>query len=310
MMTRLKNDCRTHILPSNVLLAHCAMLVAVALVAGSFPIAASLVQVMDARLLLFIRFSLATLVFTPVVIYRFGWQWPNRREVVLYTALSLCNIGFFMGMFVSLQYTSAIRTSALYTLMPLFVAIIDYCLNRQRISLLNSSALLFAAAGAFWLCLYNAGTGFSFTQWQWNKGDGIFVIGCVAMAFYMPILKRYSSGQPAMKMTFWTLLFSAVILLIICLPIMGDLTVETITRAWEGILYLAVACTLITFFLMQYSTLNIGATKSSAYSYLTPVYVILISVVLGQAQDFWALLPGVFVILTAIFVVQRMGNDV
>ena len=78
---------------------------------------------------------------------------------------------------------------------------------------------------------------------------------------------------------------------------------------WLGIAYLAIFSTIITFFLTQYCTLSIGPTRAMAYSYLYPGLVLLIDLVFGGVWPGFRVLPGVFVVLIAMFVVQSMAGQ-
>jgi drug/metabolite transporter (DMT)-like permease len=53
---------------------------------------------------------------------------------------------------------------------------------------------------------------------------------------------------------------------------------------YAGIVYLCIFTTLVTFFLAQLSIAKIGATKVSAYNFLTPVFVIILSIILGMVR--------------------------
>ena len=69
--------------------------------------------------------------------------------------------------------------------------------------------------------------------------------------------------------------------------------------------YLAVFTTLVTFFVFQWSATVIGPTKVMSYTYLNPVLVIVIGVVLGQEVPPLVIIPGLLLIFAATLVLQR-----
>ena len=77
---------------------------------------------------------------------------------------------------------------------------------------------------------------------------------------------------------------------------------------WGGIGYLALFCSVITFFLTQYAVPYIGPTKVMAYSYLYPGFVLVIDLILGHGWPGWAILPGILLVLLAMVVIQRTAK--
>jgi drug/metabolite transporter (DMT)-like permease len=80
---------------------------------------------------------------------------------------------------------------------------------------------------------------------------------------------------------------------------------DTPSKAYGGIVYLALFTTLITHFISQKSTILIGATMVAAYSLLVPAFVILISVVTGMESFELATLPGILLVIISMFLIQR-----
>jgi len=74
---------------------------------------------------------------------------------------------------------------------------------------------------------------------------------------------------------------------------------------YGGIFYLSLFSTLITFFLLHYCTVRIGATKVAAYGFLTPVFVIAISVLIGMDEFEIIIVPGLLLIIGAMILIQR-----
>ena len=107
-------------------------------------------------------------------------------------------------------------------------------------------------------------------------------------------------------MTFWVLLIGSLCLLLFS---WGDV-LETNwlaidPKVYWGLLYLSLFSTLITFFLLQYGVVRIGATKVSAYGFLTPIIVVIIGVIIKIETFEPVLIPGMILVLIALFFIQK-----
>ncbi|MFT5719400.1 MAG: drug/metabolite transporter (DMT)-like permease [Oleiphilaceae bacterium] len=76
-------------------------------------------------------------------------------------------------------------------------------------------------------------------------------------------------------------------------------------KMYLGLIYLSIFTTLGSFFVLQYSTVKLGATKVSVYGFLTPVFVIILSVGIGLEALDWMTLPGMGLVLLSMFLIQK-----
>ncbi len=86
-----------------------------------------------------------------------------------------------------------------------------------------------------------------------GQGELIYFVGCVAYAVYTPLLRRFSRGEPALVLSFWTLVATAV-----CIAPVGrdrisprPIGLQLPPVVWWVVLYLAVGPTAICFFLIS-----------------------------------------------------------
>jgi len=129
------------------------------------------------------------------------------------------------------------------------------------------------------------------------------------MGLYTPLVRLLHRNEPMVVMTFWILVSGSIWLL----PVSGRhmLTMDwgaIPPTIWLGVAYLALFTTVITFFLTQYSTTFIGPTRVMAYSYLYPALVLLLDMFLGKGLPEFKVIPGVLVVLVAMFVIQRSAS--
>ena len=131
---------------------HGLMLVATFLVATSFPVVAAITDSLDSVVLTFVRFALATLLFAPLVAWRFGIVRPSLHDLSRYGLLSLLLVTFFWCMFASLRMTTPLNTAAIFSVSPVITAGMAAILLRERMT--RSCAHCASAlgrAGAIWV---------------------------------------------------------------------------------------------------------------------------------------------------------------
>lgn len=288
-------------------LIHLLMFISATLVATSFTVGAAIAGDLDPLVLTLIRFCIAALVLAPIVYLRtglfFSWSFFWRCGVI-----SGCLVMFFWCMFLALRYTTALNTSVLFTLAPPLSSIYAIFLVGERLPRVQLVALALGMVGALWVIF--KGDIVLLLAMQWNKGDLIFLVGCVFLALYTPLVKLLHRGEPMLVMTFWILVTGSCWLLLA-----GGIKLFNVdwgavaARTWLGIGYLALFTTVITFFLTQFCVPYIGPTRSMAYSYLYPGLVLVIDLLLGHGLPPLAVLPGVVIVVATMVVLQVSQNS-
>ena len=110
---------------------------------------------------------------------------------------------YFVTMFIALTMTLPVATSAVYTLVPLMTAGTALILVGQKSGPMVLLSLVIAALGSIWVIF--RGDLRALLRFDVGRGELIYFIGCVAYAIYTPLLRRYSRGEPALVLSFWTL---------------------------------------------------------------------------------------------------------
>ena len=294
-MTELTNNSKRN--------AHGLMLISILLAATSFPIGAAITNNLPPAVMMFMRFLLAALMFAPYLMLKNTLYLPTPKRMLGYVVLSIPLAVFFWCMFEALRYTSAINTGALYTLVPAITAIYALFINKEITHTFRSAGLFIGTLGALWIVF--RGDYAALINLNLNYGDFIFVVGCFFLGVYSPLIKRIYYGEPMEVMTFWVLISGAGWLLLASSRQLSDIDWSNVSyEVYAGILYLALFTTLITFFLLQICVVRIGATKVATYGFLTPIFVIIMSIALGTDHFAMALLPGIVMVIRAMFVIQ------
>ncbi|MGI9350945.1 MAG: DMT family transporter [Rhizobiaceae bacterium] len=278
---------------------HLAMLLFAALISASFSIGHLAAPHIDPVALTTVRFMLAVIVMS-VAASIFYQELPTIwKDVWRFLLLGGLMAIYFVTMFIALRITSPVSTGAVFTLIPLMSAVFGWIFLRQSTSLVVILSLLMAAAGAIWVIF--RGDIQAILAFKIGAGETIFFFGCLAHAAYAPLVRKFNQGEPVFNFTYMTLIAST-----LCMIAWGGGTVlETDWTnlpviVWITIGYLAVFTTAGTFFLLQYSSLRLPASKVLAYGYLVPGIIVLYEGFLGHGWVRLSLLIGVLVTAAAL----------
>ena len=287
-----------------VLAVHAITLIANPMVSTSFPVGKEIANALEPGVLMLLRFGLAALIIGIYVHFRHGMTWPGWGAIWRYAVISLTVVIFFWCMFEALRYTSALNTSALFTTVPVLSAIFAYFIAGERLGRYRGAALALGLLGALWVIF--RGDPERLMALDVNKGDLIFLAGCFAFGLYGVFIKRFHTGEPTAVTTFWVLLFSAILYLVIAgKDLVASPWAETEVAVYGAVAYLAVVSTVISFFMFQFATPRIGPTRVLAYSYFIPAFVLLVDWAIGRGLPPLMTFPGIAIVLIASLVIQR-----
>jgi drug/metabolite transporter (DMT)-like permease len=256
---------------TEALKGHAAMLAFAVAISGSFTLGKQAAPHLDPAALNAIRFALAGCLLAPLALRRLRplhlrapWRYPLMGGIFAV---------YFFLMFVALRLTDPISTAAVFTLTPLMSAVFGWFLLRQVTTPRIAVSLVIAGAGAIWV-IFRADVG-RILSFDIGRGEIIFLFGCAAHAFYTPLVRRLSRGEPVVVFTFGTIVSGAVLLGLAGAPaIMATDWAALPDIVWITIAYLAVFATAGSFLMVQYATLRLPSSKVMAYGYLVPSFVI------------------------------------
>nr|WP_233290603.1 DMT family transporter [Shinella sp. PSBB067] len=266
---------------------HLAMLLFAVLIAGSFSFGGLAARHMDAEPLTLWRYMLTIAVMAALAfgVFRVPAVWPRQawRFLVLGGLIAL----YMLTMFMALEFTSPVSTGAVFTLMPLLSAAFALPVLGQKTKPGVLAGLVIAAGGAVWVIF--RGDVAAILAFDIGAGEMIFFVGVVCHALYVPLIRRFDRGEPAVAFGFWVTAGATAWL--VAPGIRG--LVETDFSAlpvvvYAAVAYLAVVTTAGTFLLLQYASMRLPASKVLGYGYLTPSFIILLEGLLGHG---WASPP-------------------
>jgi len=290
------------------LLGHLASLMFAVLIAGSFSIGDLAAPYIAPTALNAVRFVIATGLVAGVVLAIARKSITRPTSVWRYGILGALMAAYFILMFVALQIAQPISTGAVFMLVPLMSAGFGWLFLRQTTPHIVLISLLIAATGAIWVIFQ--GDLDAIVRFQIGKGEAIFFVGCAAHAAYAPLVRKFNKGEPVLHFTLYTLVASTVwIGAIGAWDIVSTDWATLPVIVWLAVAYLAVFATAGTFFLIQFASLRLPASKVLSYTYFTPVFVILIEGSIGHGWVGPSILAGALVTAAAMLVMAFAPDE-
>ncbi|MBW5811101.1 DMT family transporter [Yersinia kristensenii] len=275
-----------------------------ALLGGSFIASATISNALPPMVITWLRYAIASLLFIVLLISQGLLKRPNYRDLGRYTLISLPPLLYFACMIFSLQTTSALNSSALYTTVPLMSMIMSMVLLNARSTWSVLIALLMGIFGA--LLIIFKGDLSQLLQLSLIPSDYLFLFGCLGMALNPIVVKKLHQGEPALVLTGWSLICATLLLTLIVayqLPKIEWRDINIIT--WSGVFYLATFATALSFFLFQKACIVLSPAKVSGYVYLIPLSVIATNVMFGQTINWQEIAAGAVLVIIAMVILVK-----
>lgn len=275
------------------------MLLFSVLVAGSFALGAMVARDIAPTALNAARFALAAGVIGAVVMATGGmtrkdWQAPWR-----YLILGGMFAVYFVLMFEGLKTAAPVSAAAVFTLTPILSGLAGWVLLRQVTTAWMAAALAIGGAGALWV-IFRADFA-AFLSFQIGKGEAIYFVGCIAHAIYTPMIAKLHRGERPLAFSFGTLLACVAVLAVWGWRDLWATDWAALSPlVWVTIVYVAVFASSLTTVLVQFASLRLPSAKVMAYTYLTPSWVILWQIGLGNGAPPAAVLGGVALTVAAL----------
>lgn len=257
------------------------MLLFSSLVAGSFALGGMVANEITPVALNAVRFVIAAVVVAAVAMATTGIPRSAFAAPWRYLVLGGLFMFYFVLMFEGLKTSPPVSSAAVFTLVPAMAGLCGWFLLRQRMTPRMGLALGIGGIGALWV-IFRADVA-ALIAFDVGRGEGIFFIGCIAHALYIPLVRVLNRGESAVVFALGTLVAGALLLVVIGA---GDLIATDWSAlrpmVWITIIYVSIFASSITLVLVQFATLRLPAAKVMAYTYLVPSWVIGWEAILGN----------------------------
>ncbi len=285
---------------------HLAMLTFSALVAGSFSLGSMIANDIAPAALNALRFWISAAVIGGIALATTGLPRRHFRAPWRFLLLGGTFAAYFVLMFEGLKTAPPVSAAAVFTLTPIMAAGFGWLLLRQITTARIAAALAVGAVGALWV-IFRADLD-AMLALRIGRGEMIYFWGCVAHALYTPMVRRLNRGEPVIAFSFGMMVAGGGVLTIYgWSDILATDWAALPARVWIGLIYVSIFASAMTFVLLQFATLRLPSSKVMAYTYLTPSWVILWEIALGNGAPRGLTLVGVA--LTVAALVMLLEND-
>lgn len=295
---------------SKELNSHLIIILATFLVGGSFVISQKLSGIIDPISITLLRFVIASLVLVPIIFlnqnYRKKLIPTFNRAMIISFFYSL----FFIGLFKALEYTTALNTGTIFTLVPFITAVFSIFIFNQKISLMSYLVYFIGIIGASMVVF--RGNLELFISLSLNNGDIIFLLAIFSMALYSICMKYFHKEDDELIVLVFMTLFGGVIWMSLSL-IIFDIPLNWTkigTEEFLYIIYLSILATLVTSYLYQRGTIFLGPKKVMAYIYLNPTAIVIISFLSGLEKINLFMLLGILISALATFILLYKNKNI
>lgn len=284
--------------------AHIAMLFFSMFVAGTYALGNIAVPFVDGTALMALRFLISGILMGGVILITCPPEKRKLTRVWRFLLLGTVFAIYFAALFKALAVTTAISTSAMFTLTPFLTAVFALFLVRQSTSAFVLMSLAVAAAGAIWVVF--RGDIDALMAFELGRGEKIFFIGVVAHAIYVPLARLLDDGEPVPVFTFGVLIGGSIPLIAVSYPeILATDWAAMPAIVWVTLAYVVIFSTLITFALLIYGNKRLPGTRVMAYTYLVPSWVIVWNALLGRGFVESSVLLGIGLTIVAMLMLLR-----
>lgn len=285
------------------------MLLFSVLVAGSFSFGKLVAPEIDPIVLTTVRFAFASVLLAAVLAATGRIRISDHRQPWRYFVLAGLFLLYFVLMFEALRTASPVSTAAIFTTMPLIAAILDRTIFGRGSSATVWVALLIGACGAVWVVF--RGSWAALTSFDVGIGEILFFVGTISHAAYAVLIPRLRRGEPLHATTLGVVCAATIMLTLLFWPRLSSTDWAAVPNlVWLVIAYLAIFATLSTFALITIAAARLTSAKVTAYTYLTPLWVVLLEGAVGHGlPSFVVLLGGIPIVVALLMLFQERHVD-
>jgi drug/metabolite transporter (DMT)-like permease len=268
----------------------------------SFVAASAILTTIAPLILATIRFIIAASLFSPVIVweYRKGNR-PSIGDMKELALLGLLSMSiYFWLQYTGVQYAGAGISAVLATgFTPVLTGIAGTVLLKERVTAKKGAGIALGLTGVALIALPKIVIGS--VDWLFLLGVACLLGNAVCWSMYSTLSRRLMKriGNPLM-VTAYTTLFGLLFLIPLSLTSDWGAVARLTTDQWLSILYLAVVCSCVGYFLWNYTLSKLEAVKATVWLYLEPVAAFVGSFLLfGQVPAILTLIGGAAILVGA-----------
>lgn len=231
-------------------------------------------------------------------------RWLGWRDELALLACGTCGgTIYFLAENTAVKLTLVSDVAIIVALAPLLTALLSCIVNRdERFTVMMFLGSLVAFAGVSLLTFRDG------LRWGDSVlGDLLAFVSAVAWAFYSIVVRRLNKRHSTAMITRKTFFYGIVtaIPFLVAMPWSTPLPTLAKTAVWGNLLFLAIVCSLVVFFIWGVIIKAIGTIRASNYIYLGP-FITMIAAAIWFGEPVTLIeLAGCALILVGVVIVER-----
>lgn len=232
-----------------------------------------------------------------------GLRLEKKSHYWLFLLYSLLGVVLNQILFINgLQRTSAVNTSLLAVLIPIFALVVSVSLKLDNLSIRKIFGIILAAAGVVYL-IDPAKASFSS---ETTRGDLMIVVNCFFYASYIAISKRLIQKYGALKSMAWLFLFGSIITVPIGVYAMSAVDLPSVPAlTWLAIAAIIIFPTILAYYLNAWALSRVAPSVVAVYIYLQPLIGFTSAVVFLNEHFTTRTIAAALLIFAGLFLVTR-----
>lgn len=254
-------------------------------------------QIEPVQLAAFRWFAVALLLF-PVFLNSYKKIFLQLKQDFIYIFLiSLFGIvGFNTFVYSGLQYTTATNALLINSAVPLLILFFSTFMLNQSISIKQFLGIIFSTFGVVYI-LMQADIS-NLRDFEFNQGDIWIIASGLCWTFYSILLKKKTFTLSHLEFLSTVVLIGSVILLVIYIVMGYNFKNDTVLiyEYYWVLGYIVLFPSLLSFFFWHKAVEEIGASQSSQFAHLMPVFGTILAVIfLDEVIEAFHIVGGFFI---------------
>ena len=247
---------------------------------------------------LFLRFSIATLILGVVMIANRKSFAVTRGELTTMASLGALMAVSSLTYYQSFRYMDAGIASTILFVYPVMVAVIMATFFREKVTATTITSIVLALAGIGLLYRGDAGISLSMT------GVMLVMVSSLTYAVYIVIVNQSEIRMSIVKLTFYVLLICSMCLFAYSFTSSDlHLMLPPSPRAWFFACWLGLVPTVLSLLFMTIAVHEVGATPTAIMGALEPLTAVAIGVMMFGESLTLRLCIGIVLILAAVLLI-------
>ncbi|WP_242967920.1 DMT family transporter [Tepidibacter mesophilus] len=247
--------------------------------------------------LTFFRFFFAVIATFAIIIKKGENYKIEKTDIFLFIQLGIIGmVGYHVFFFLALKYTTTVNSSLIAATNPIITTILAFVVFKENIKPKNIISILVSFLGV--TLIITNGNLKLLANFKFNIGDLLMIVAVVCWATYSVISKKALKKYKPIVVTSYS--FLVCVISLIPFVIMEKPWVyipNTSIKGWMSVLYMSIFASVIGYSIQQVSIKKIGASKTSLYINLVPVFsMILAYFILGESISIIKLISATLII--------------